>query len=155
MRKFLTNYIEDSIFIHCDMWGERFPMKDSVRVLDFDLAETTAINAVAGMYINGKTIYIYGVAGFMIHQMEQIKYSILTTLKNHQTPGKIIFVNAGKVGYDIFTEPHRLVDDIDLMKHYDIRVYDPETIEDIEVNLNEIHKNDIKISYIRLGKDFK
>ena len=69
--------------------------------------------------------------------------------------GKIIFVNAGKVGYDIFTEPHRLVDDIDLMKHYDIRVYDPETIEDIEVNLNEIHKNDIKISYIRLGKDFK
>ena len=79
----------------------------------------------------------------------------MTTLKNHQTLGKIIFVNAGKVGYDIFTEPHRLVDDIDLMKHYDIRVYDPETIEDIEVNLNEIHKNDIKISYIRLGKDFK
>ena len=76
MRKFLTNYIEDSIFIHCDMWGERFPMKDSVRVLDFDLAEATAINAVAGMYINGKTIYVYGVAGFMIHQMEQIKYSI-------------------------------------------------------------------------------
>ena len=155
MRKFLTNYIEDSIFIHCDIWGERFTMKDSVRVLDFDLAEATAINAVAGMYINGKTIYVYGVAGFMIHQMEQIKYSILTTLKNHQTPGKIIFVNAGKVGYDIFTEPHRLVDDIDLMKHYGIRVYDPETIEDIEANLNEIHKNDIKISYIRLGKDFK
>ena len=46
MRKFLTNYIEDSIFIHCDMWGERFPMKDSVRVLDFDLAEATAIYAL-------------------------------------------------------------------------------------------------------------
>ena len=154
MRKFLTKYIKDAIFIHCDMWGDRFPMDKSVKVYDFDLAEQTAINAVAGMYLNGKTIYVYGVAGFMIHQMEQIKYSILTTIKNYPKKGKIIFVNAGKVGYEKFTEPHRLVDDIELMEHYNILTFDPNTIEDLENALNFIKLNEIEISYIRLGKDF-
>ena len=41
------------------------------------------------------------------------------------------------------------------MKHYGIKTYDPESLEDIENNLNDIHTKDIKISYIRLGKDFK
>jgi transketolase C-terminal domain/subunit len=154
MRKFLTKYIKDSIFVHCDMWGERFPMDDSVKVLDFDLAEQTAINAVTGMYLNGKTIYVYGVAGFMIHQMEQIKYSILTTVKNYPNNGKIIFVNAGKVGYEKFTEPHKLIDDIELMYHYCIPVFDPNTLYELKNSLEKINNGDIEVSYIRLGRDF-
>lgn len=134
------------------MWGERFPMNKSVKVFDFDLAEQTAINAVAGMYLNKKTVYIYGVAGFMIHQMEQIKYSLLTTIKNYPGYGKVIFVNAGKIGYDNLTEPHRLVDDINLMEHYNIQIFDPETIGDLEGALAKA--NTLDISYIRLGKDF-
>ena len=154
MRKFLTEYIKNSIFVHCDMWGDRFPMDTSVKVLDFDLAEQTAINAVAGMYLNGKIIYVYGVAGFMIHQMEQIKYSILTTIKNYPKKGKIIFINAGKVGYEKFTEPHKLVDDIELMEHYGIPIFDPNTIDELKIALEQIYIGNIEVSYIRLGKDF-
>lgn len=156
MRKYLSNNLRKGWFLHADMWGDRFPMHKSVKVIDFGLAEQTLVNAAAGLYLNNQNVYIYGVAGFLIHQMEQIKFSILTSIKNKPlSKGKIIIFNAGKIGYDDFTEPHRLTDDIQLMERiYKIKVYNPYTIEDLEQALKEIEETNTKISYIRLGKDF-
>lgn len=156
MRKYLAKNLRKGWFLHADMWGDRFPMHKSVKVRDFGLAEQTLVNAAAGLYLSGETVYIYGVAGFIIHQMEQIKYSILTSIKNKPlSKGKIIIFNAGKIGYEDFTEPHRLTDDIQLMERiYKIKVYNPNTIKDLEFALKEIDDFNVKISYIRLGKDF-
>lgn len=156
MRKFLSNNLKDGYFLHADLWGDRFPFPEesNIEVIDFGLAETTLVNSAAGLYLSGKTVYIYGVAGYIIHQMEQIKYSIQTIIKdNPKSNGRIIIFNAGKVGYDNFTEPHRLVDDINLMRHYNIICFDPHEIEDLENALKIIKDEDIKLSYIRLGKD--
>lgn len=157
MRKYLTNNLKDGYFLHADMWGDRFPFPEesNIEVIDFGLAEQTLVNAAAGMYLNGKNVYIYGVAGFIIHQMEQIKYSIQTIIKdNPHSKGRIIIFNAGKIGYDNFTEPHRLVDDINLMGHYNILYFDPNEIEDLDSALKIIENEDIKLSYVRLGRDF-
>lgn len=156
MRKYLSKNLRKGYFLHADMWGDRFPMHKSIKVIDFGLAEQTLVNAAAGLYLNDQTVYIYGVAGFIIHQMEQIKYSILTSIRNKPlSKGKIIIFNAGKVGYDDFTEPHRLVGDTQLMERiYKIKVYNPNTTIDLNLALKEIEEQNIKIAYIRLGKDF-
>ena len=161
MRKYLSKNLRKGWFLHADMWsnagpGDRFPMHKSIKVMDFGLAEQTLINAAAGLYINNQNVYIYGVAGFLIHQMEQIKYSLLYAIKNNPlNKGKVIIFNAGKVGYDDFTLPHKLDNDVQLMERiYKIKVYNPHTIEDLEQTLKEIEEQNIKISYIRLGKDF-
>ena len=155
MRKFLTEHLKNGYFLHADMWGSRFPMDQSIEVVDFGLAEQTLVNAAAGLYLNNQNVYIYGVAGFLIHQMEQIKYSLkYVTKKNPFNKGKVIIFNAGKIGYDNFTDPHKLVDDIPLMDHYGIKVFDPNTIDQLKEALKQIDDNNIKLSYIRLGKDF-
>lgn len=156
MRKYLTQKLKDGYFLHADMWGTRFPFPEesNIKVIDFGLAETTLVNAAAGLYLNGENVYIYGVAGYIIHQMEQIKYTIQKSIKDIPTKGKIIIFNAGKIGYDKMSEAHRLVDDCHLMRHYNILYFDPIEIEDLENALKIIDNENVKLSYIRLGKDF-
>lgn len=154
MRNFLSNTLKNGYFLHADMWGNRFQMDKSIKVIDFGLAEQTLINAAGGLYLNDENVYIYGVAGFLIHQMEQIKYTLNEIINLYPNKkGKIIIFNAGKIGYEDFKNPHKLVDDIDLMNHYGIKIYDPNTINELKEILEEINQKNLKISYIRLGKD--
>lgn len=155
MRKYLSKNLRNGYWLHADMWGDRFPMHKSVKVIDFGLAEQTLVNAAAGLYLNNQTVYIYGVAGFIIHQMEQIRYSLQQVIQdNLSKKGRVIIFNAGKIGYEDFTKPHKLDKDTQLMEFYKIKVFNPHTINDLEEALLNIEKDNIKISYIRLGKDF-
>ena len=158
MRKFLTTFIKDSIFIHADMWdSNKFPLDDSNTIIDVGLSEASGINIAAGLLLDEepKTIYIYGVAGFMIHRHEQIKFS-LKEAKKINPKSNVIFLNAGAVGYDKFGESHMLTDDLELMAIHKIQCYQPQTIEDILNNLLDILNTmdgNGSISYIRLGRD--
>ena len=155
MRNYLAKNLRKGYWLHAAMWGDRFPMHKSIKVVDFGLAEQALVNAAAGLYLNDENVYIYGVAGFIIHQMEQMKYSLRQMTKVYPNKkGRVIIFNAGKVGYEVFTAPHRLVDDKQLMEHYKIKVFNPNTIEELKNALKEIEDNDIKLSYVRLGKDF-
>lgn len=156
MRTYLSKKLRNGYWLHADLWGDRFPMHKSIKVIDFGLAEQTMVNAAAGLYLNNQNVYMYGVAGYIIHQMEQMRYSLQQIIQDNPTKkGKVIIFNAGKVGYDNFTKPHRLDRDTQLMEYYKIRIFNPNTIEDLEKALEEINSKDIKLSYIRLGKDFK
>lgn len=155
MRKYLSKNLKNGYWLHADMWGDRFPMRKSVKVIDFGLAEQTLVNAAAGLYLNNQNVYIYGVAGFIIHQMEQMRYSLQQIIQDNPTKkGRVIIFNAGKIGYEDFTKPHKLDKDTQLMEFYKIKVFNPHTINDLEEALHDIEKDNIKISYIRLGKDF-
>lgn len=155
MRKYLSENLKNGLFLHADMWRLDFPPENNIKVIDFGLAEPTLINAAAGMYLNNQTVYIYGVAGFLIHRMEQIKYYLTKVIQENQREGKVIIFNAGKIGYEKFTTPHKLDNDIKLLKEiYNIEVFDPYTLEELNDTLKQIEDNDIKISYVRLGKDF-
>lgn len=155
MRKYLSKNLRNGYWLHADMWGDRFKMHKSVKVIDFGLAEQTLVNAAAGLYLNNQTVYIYGVAGFIIHQMEQIRYSLQQVIQdNPSKKGKVIIFNAGKIGYEDFTKPHKLDKDTQLMEFYKIKIFNPHTINDLEETLHNIEEDNIKISYIRLGKDF-
>ncbi len=158
MRKFLTTFIKDSIFIHADMWdNNKFPLDTSNTIIDVGLSEASAINIAAGLLLDKepKTIYIYGVAGFMIHRHEQIKFS-LKEAKKVNPESNVIFLNAGAVGYDKFGESHMLTDDLELMAIHKIQCYQPQTVDDILNDLLDIlltMDGNGSINYIRLGKD--
>jgi transketolase len=131
------------------MWNEnRFPSE--AKVIDCGLGESNLVNVAGGLASNGNTVFIYSVAGFIIHRYEQLKFSC-----KHfgSLAGKIIICNAGKYGYDKFGIGHQLDDDKPLMKSLKIPFYDPETLEEFQQVLNKLRKKKNGIWYIRLGKD--
>jgi transketolase C-terminal domain/subunit len=131
------------------MWNEqRFPSK--AKVIDCGLGESNLVNLAAGIASVGHTVFIYGVAGFIIHRYEQLKFGA----RNFGSKfGKIIICNAGKVGYEKFGLGHRLDDDISLMETLKIPTYEPEDEYEFNNILKQIRNEKNGIWYIRLGRD--
>lgn len=145
MRRYIAKNIDNCYFLCADLWNFKF--KNNVKKLEMQLSESNIWNIASGLsQSSNKDVYIYGVAGFLIHRYEGLRSSIAKSKEFLKS--NIIILNAGKVGYkDYF---HQLHDDLELMKLLDIPVYEPETIDELKEALN---KND-KVKYIRLGKDF-
>ena len=150
MRKTLANILSKSDYLlHADMWNnKRFPTK--AKVIDCSLGESNLLNIAGGLASQGKTVFIYGVAGFIIHRLEQLKFSCKYF---GSYTGKIIICNAGKYGYEKFGIGHSLDDDYQIMKMLDIPFYDPTDLIEFNQILNQIQERKNGIFYIRLGKD--
>lgn len=152
MRRLVAQYIKKEDFlIHCDMFDiEKFPTE--ANVINCGLGESNAMNVAGGIASTGKTVWVYGVAGFLIHRIEQLKFSCLHFgAKN----GKIIIVNAGRVGYGNLGIGHKLDDDISIMDMYNILSYKPYYLNDLQNIINNIEKEENGVFYIQLGKDFE
>ena len=145
MRKYISENIKDCYFLCADMWNFEFKHK-SVKKIDTLLCESTLLNIATGLSLLNTNIYIYGVAGFIIHKYEPLKYSLLDTIR--KTNSTLTFLNAGKIGYNDYY--HQLHDDIDLMKINNIPTFSPYTIQE----LKNILENKEQIKYIQLWKDF-
>jgi transketolase C-terminal domain/subunit len=148
MRKTLSKFLtKDDYLIYADMW--RF--KTNAIEIDCGLGESNLLNIAGGIASQNKTVYIYGVAGFIIYRYEQLKF----TLRNFGSlTGKIIICNAGKFGYDGLGAGHNLDDDLELMKILKIPYYCPNNVEEFKDILNNINTNfEQGIFYIQLGKD--
>lgn len=150
MRKSLTG-IKDCFFLHADMWNlNRFPFSENVEVINCGLGESNLLNIAGGIASQGKTVYIYGVCGFIIHRLEQLKFSC----KHFGAEiGKIIICNAGKNGYEGLGIGHILDDDKEIMNVYNIPFYEPKDVEEFTKILKNIETQANGIFYIRLGKD--
>jgi transketolase len=150
MRMTFADSLKDTDYLlHADMWNtERFPSK--AKIINCNLGESNLVNVAAGIASEGNTVYIYGVAEFIIHRYEQLKFSAREFGSHY---GKIVIVNAGKYGYEKFGAGHLLDDDLDIMKALKISFYDPETLYEFKNNLAEINSYPNGIFYIRLGKD--
>jgi transketolase len=150
MRKTLAEFLcEDDYLLHADMFNiDRF--KTDAKVINCGLGESNLVNVAAGLASEGKTVYIYGVAGFIIHRFEQLKFSA----KNFGSKnGKIIICNAGKYGYEKLGEGHALNDDLEIMKTLDIDIYDPINADMFRNILSLLDMKKSGIFYVRLGKD--
>lgn len=152
MRKLLTQYIKhNDYFIHADMWNtERFPILG--KVINTGLGESNALNIAGGIARNSNTVFVYGVAGFIIHRLEQLK---LSCKHFGAQVGKIIILNAGKIGYDSFGIGHSIEDDEDIMKMLDIEFYAPTDLKNLEDIMSRILKQSNGIYYIQLGRDYE
>jgi transketolase C-terminal domain/subunit len=69
MRKTLHRFLsksknKDIYFLHCDMWG--FPTKGNV--INVGIQEPNMVNIASGLASTGKTVIIYGVAGFVLYK---------------------------------------------------------------------------------------
>lgn len=152
MRLRISKFIKETdYFLHADMWNlDRFPIKG--KVINTGLGESNLLNIAGGLASQGNTVYIYGVAGFVIHRFEQLKFSC-----KHfgAKAGKIIIINAGKYGYKELGIGHTIDDDLGLMNLIDVKVIDFPNIPLVLSKLEEIEKEPKGMWYIRLGRDLK
>jgi len=152
MRKYIAKQLtEDEYLLHADMFNTKnFPTKATV--INTGLGESNLLNIAGGIASQGKNVYIYGVAGFIIHRLEQLKFSCKHFGAKH---GKIIIFNAGKVGYEGLGIGHKMDDDIDIMRMYDIPYFQPKILNNLKIVLKDIETENNGLFYIQLGKDFK
>ena len=148
LHKFLTrSQNKDIYFLHADMWS--FPTKGNV--INCGIGESNMINIASGLVSQGKTVIIYGVAGFVLYKAyEQLKLNIKGWSENY---GSFIFVNAGANGcYSFAGRGHMIDDDLELCDALNLNHYEPKTRK----NFLRLIKDKCKIkgaSFIRLGFD--
>ena len=153
MRKTLAKLLKKNDYlVHCDMFNTtKFPTK--AIVVDCSLGENNALNIAAGLANENSTVVIYGVAGFIIHRYEQLKFS---ARDYGSKKGKIIICNAGKYGYDNLGPGHALDDDKELMSILNIPFYEPNNVASFKSLMKQIAKQSNRkqdIYYIQLGRD--
>lgn len=151
MRKTLHRFLnkakkKDIYFLHADMWG--FPTHNTINC---GIQEPNMVNIAAGLASRGKTVIVYGVAGFVLYKSyEQIKLNIKGWSENY---GSIIFVNAGQNGcYSFAGRGHCIDDDDSLCKALGLDLYEPKTRKEFL----RLVKDKCKVpgaSFIRLGWD--
>lgn len=152
MRSTLAKLIQpDEYLLHADMFNTK-KFKTKGQVINCGLGESNLLNVAGGLASLGKTVYIYGVAGFIIHRFEQLKFSC----KHFGAEvGKIVICNAGKHGYEELGIGHLLDDDIELMQVLNIDTFQPETLNHFENSIELIKTKPNGIFYIQLGRDFE
>jgi len=150
MRKTLAKFIRPTdYFLHADMFNiKKFPTK--AKVINTGLGESNLLNIAGGLASEGNTVYVYGVAGFIIHRYEQLKFSCRDFGSKY---GKIIICNAGKYGYENLGNGHKLDDDLDIMEILNIPYFIPNNKAEFKDILLELEQVKNGIYYIQLGKD--
>lgn len=148
LHKFLNRYPGETYLLHCDMWKWT---SNNYKIINCGVQEPNMVNIAAGLASQGKRVFVYGVAGFVIYKAyEQIKLNVKGWAEHR---GSITFVNAGHNGcYNICGRGHLVEDDHILMNALDIPLYDP--ID--RSSFVKLLKNSIKyngVSFIRLGWD--
>jgi len=155
MRKTFASFLnKEDYLLHADMFNtKKFPTK--AKVINCGLGESNLLNIAGGLASQGKNVFIYGVAGFIIHRLEQLKLSCKYFGAKF---GKITILNAWKIGYDNLGIGHQCPEDIEIMISLNILSYDHSSdnnLDNFKITLNDINKISNGICYIRLGKDFK
>ena len=148
--KFLSRYDNPNLyFMHADMWNfPLFKSKYPNRCINVGVQETNMINIAAGLASQGKTVIVYGVAGFVYQRAyEQLKFSVTHFGKS------VTLVNAGANGcYNKCGAGHIPDDDYALMDALKINKCEPQTRRDFIRCLKDCIRNK-QTNFIRLGWD--
>jgi transketolase C-terminal domain/subunit len=130
MRQLLSDISEklEIKLLHCDM----FPYKHS-NIIDMGLGESNVINVAYGISMF-EPVFVYGVCGFLLHRLEQLKLN----LRFAEHP--VILFNAGGSNhpcYREFGEGHTCDEDIEIAKILKVPVYTP-SYEDFNATVSEL-----------------
>jgi transketolase len=100
MRQVIDQFIassedHNSILITADMG--RFPLaKAAGKLIDVGLSESLLVNIASGLSLAGENVFIYGVAGFVLHRaLEQLKMNFDQRTSCGGRPMRLHFLNAG------------------------------------------------------------
>lgn len=147
---FLSKYNNpDLYFLHADMWQfPRFRKRFPERCLNVGIQETNMVNIAGGLASQGKTVIIYGVAGFVYQRgYEQLKFSVANFGKS------VTLVNAGHNRcYEKCGIGHIPDDDYKLMNAININCYEPVDRKQFVNVVCECIRNK-QTNFIRLGWD--
>ena len=151
MRKTLDIFLNklksnDVYLLHCDMWPY-----DTHNTINCGIQEPNMVNIAAGLASQGKKVFIYGVAGFVLHKAyEQIKLNVHGFADK---AGSIIFVNAGANGcYSFAGRGHCIDDDSVLCGCLGLSFFDPTSRSEFLKTIKEQLKSP-GASFVRLGND--
>lgn len=101
--------------LHCDM----FPYEGEY-IINYNLAEDLILNASVG-FAEKSNVFIYGVCGFLLHRIENIKLNLNSKLKN-----ACVLFNAGGSNNPYCKDwglGHQFFEDLKLFKLYNIENY--------------------------------
>lgn len=148
LHKFLNRYPGEVYFLHCDMWKWT---EGNYNIINCGVQEPNMVNVAAGLASQGKRVFVYGVAGFVLYKAyEQIKLNIKGWA---EYKGSIIFVNAGHNGcYSICGRGHLVDDDLELTTALGIPLIDPLDRQQFVRSISSGLRSP-GVKFIRLGWD--
>lgn len=158
MRKALDRYLarinhKDIYLVHGDMWHfDMFSNKNPTQVINSGIQEPTVVNIAAGLAWCGKTVFVYGVSGMILHRAyEQIKLNIKGWAEYN---GRVIFINAGHNNcYESAGRGHMIDDDEILCKALRVELHTPERVGELLSIVSNCLRGDPGVNFIRLGWD--
>lgn len=148
MRKTLARFLnkaknKDIYLLHCDM----FPFRVHNEI-NSGIQEPHVVNMAQGLADQNKTVFIYGVCGFILYKsIESIKYVL------KRKSGSVIFVNAGANGcYSKVGDGHTIKDDAEFCELLNIELYEPKTRSEFLRTVKILAKTK-GVHFVRLGFD--
>ena len=146
---------QEIYFLHCDSW-HFLNFNPSLKIINCGVQEPNMINIALGLLLKGKTVIVYGIAGFVLEKcVEQFR------LYFKNIKGKFIFLEAGAhheyppelgPGHSFGNnDVNFLLDYLNIFKVYDFYGYTPEKVD---ATFKSILASDDKCNIILLGKDF-
>jgi len=139
----------DVYLLHSDMWKWD---NTKYNCINCGVQEPNMVNMAAGLASQGKTVFVYGVCGYVLYKCyEQMKYNVRGWA---DTKGSVIFVNAGHNGaYAHQGKGGFIPEDADLCTLLQIPVYTPEDrstfVKYVKDSIRQPHGSRL----IRLGWD--
>jgi len=149
MRRRIAEHLKESDYLlHADMFNDTI-FKTDAETINCGLGEANLLNIAGGLLSQDNTVYVYGVAGFIMHRVEQLKYSCIPHINN----GKLVIFNAGKVGYAKLGNGHTIEDNKAICLMLGIQFLAPKDLKELNQLLEYIDKHN-GLYYIELGKDY-
>lgn len=143
-------------FLHCDSWHFE-NSNPNLKIINCGVQEPNMINIAIGLLLKGKTVIVYGIAGFVLEKcVEQFR------LYFNSINGKFIFLEAGAHNeYPAELGPGHgfgnndvifLLQYLNVFKVWDFYGYDGDKVQK---SFNTILNSKDNCNIILLGKDFK
>lgn len=156
MRKTFADLLtRKDVLLHPDCWNSaRFPTE--ARVFNLGIRENLSLNFAFGL-ANAQTkldpetkekvgtIYIYGTCQFLLAQLFSTRYSY--------HGGKVVLINAGRIGYEGLGQAHNVDYDMAQCQLNLVQYHRAESNEEFIEIIEKIKKEDAGIFYVSLGAD--
>lgn len=150
LHKFLTRLHHPDVYLlHCDLWKWDNTKYNNINC---GVQEPNMVNIAAGLASQGKTVFVYGVCGYVLYKcFEQMKLNISGF---GDAKGRVIFVNAGHNGaYAYQGKGHVVPEDQDLCTLLHIPVFTPPDRSTFLKQVIEGMRQPCGTRLIRLGWD--
>lgn len=137
----------DVYLLHSDTWH----LPQAPNIINCGITEPTMVTIAAGLMAAGRTVFVYGVCGFVLYRAyDQFMYWV----RDKQYPGNMVILNAGanKCYPEELGPAHRIYNDLEVAASLGFECAEPGYDEIIPL-LNSLAGRTGAKMFIRLGFD--